>query len=435
MKIARRKVSSVMMALTYAPIWWLLGLDVFVYAIIMTLGYILNPCRVRLNKTSYFIFTAILMSLLLSLFIAIVWRGEDLVRCVAALYNLALWGTGFLVLIEMNRVIKNQPLDVIKYFRVARYIFYIFSVMIIGSFLYMLFTGKETVYPTALGIIVKSGLPGILNTARAATFVKEGWSSLGMLPRSTVMAPYPTATAVSVILLAIWAYLYIVYEEKEKKKKKRFEKAILWSLCTFCLIATASRTVIVGCCVGILLSFFLRLSPVSKMITITIILLLVGPIYNLGIYVNNMRGESSATRFVNYERAIELVLKSNPVLGYGIKPRENEGHIPLGSHSTFVSGFTKGGLLVLTLIVMLFIVIPVFYFAKYYRSHSNGEYYGQMISLFLVSYVVIIFWIVSEDVDAPAMASFLIFFQMALILNVNKMVALLQLRGGVAEGV
>src|SRR3546814_11831433 len=57
------------------------------------------------------------------------------------------------------------------------------------------------------------------------------------------------------------------------------------------------------------------------------------------------------SRFANYDRTVGRTLDHNPILGLGVKPREQDNHIAVGSHSTFVSAFTKSGTLGLSLVV------------------------------------------------------------------------------------
>src|SRR3546814_4458256 len=46
------------------------------------------------------------------------------------------------------------------------------------------------------------------------------------------------------------------------------------------------------------------------------------------------RGYSTESRFANYDRAVGRTLDHNPIRRLGVKPREQDNHIAVGSHST-----------------------------------------------------------------------------------------------------
>src|SRR3546814_17562193 len=66
------------------------------------------------------------------------------------------------------------------------------------------------------------------------------------------------------------------------------------------------------------------------------------------------------SRFANYDRTVGRTLDHNPILGLGVKPREQDNHIAVGSHSTFVSAFTKSGTLGLSLVVAYLVLLPAY---------------------------------------------------------------------------
>src|SRR3546814_8077683 len=83
------------------------------------------------------------------------------------------------------------------------------------------------------------------------------------------------------------------------------------------------------------------------------------------------RGYSTESRFANYDRAVGRTLDHNPILGLGVKPREQDNHIAVGSHSTFVSAFTKSGTLGLSLVVAYLVLLPAYRDRKSTRLNSR----------------------------------------------------------------
>jgi hypothetical protein len=128
------------------------------------------------------------------------------------------------------------------------------------------------------------------------------------------------------------------------------------------------------------------------------------------------RGYSTESRFENYDRAVGRTLEKNPILGLGVKPREQDNHIAVGSHSTFVSSFTKSGTLGLSLVVAYLVLLPAYRWLGPIagaRRRPAGEV-AELRILFNLQ-VALWVWLCFEDLDAPATAAMLIFLAFALI--------------------
>jgi hypothetical protein len=136
--------------------------------------------------------------------------------------------------------------------------------------------------------------------------------------------------------------------------------------------------------------------------------------------VEQYRAYSSESRFNNYVRAFNQTLTSNPVFGLGFKPREEDNHIAVGSHSTLVSSFTKGGTLAASLVVAyLFFVPAVRWIAVFGVAGPDDAVQRRRLQserrVLLNLQVAIWVWVCFEDIDAPAAAATLIFLAFAFI--------------------
>ena len=68
-----------------------------------------------------------------------------------------------------------------------------------------------------------------------------------------------------------------------------------------------------------------------------------------------MRNGSTGSRMLSYQLALQMTLEHNPITGLGYKPRIPELlHIPIGSHSSIISMFTKGGSVALLMLALIY---------------------------------------------------------------------------------
>ena len=109
-----------------------------------------------------------------------------------------------------------------------------------------------------------------------------------------------------------------------------------------------------------------------------------------------------------------------PVLGLGVKPREEGNHIAIGSHSTLVSSFTKGGILGFVLIMTYLFVLPMLRWLTFlsvgYGTERDCSYdWRAELRIMLNLQIAIWVWLCFEDIDAPGTAATLIFLAFAFI--------------------
>jgi hypothetical protein len=102
----------------------------------------------------------------------------------------------------------------------------------------------------------------------------------------------------------------------------------------------------------------------------------------------------------------------------GVKPLQEPDHlkIPVGSHSTPISIFTKGGFLSLC----IFFLFTVMIFLKALRStwlldrgHGSRQSRARLTTTLQIV-VLTLFWLTTKDIDAPAYGCFMAFFSIGL---------------------
>jgi len=132
------------------------------------------------------------------------------------------------------------------------------------------------------------------------------------------------------------------------------------------------------------------------------------------------REYSSESRFRNYMRAFTDTMRESPIFGLGVKPREEGNHIAVGSHSTIVSSFTKGGTIGLSLVFAYLVFIPLYRWTllivRECRDKWNVDRHWQVEWRILLNLQIAIWvWLCFEDIDAPGTAATLIFIAFSLI--------------------
>ena len=99
--------------------------------------------------------------------------------------------------------------------------------------------------------------------------------------------------------------------------------------------------------------------------------------------------------------------ETNILTGLGVKPRDDSIlTIPIGSHSSFVSSFTKGGLIGLGAMIAIYVVLLwriVRSQLLLLRAASQGRDLRALELAYLSRCVLVLLtWWVTEDFDAPA---------------------------------
>ena len=122
--------------------------------------------------------------------------------------------------------------------------------------------------------------------------------------------------------------------------------------------------------------------------------------------VAEARAGSTATRLETYTLAIRMVLEQNLIFGLGIKPVDvSLAEIPIGSHSSVISTFTRGGLIGLALFLAFYLTVAVrmmvVQVAAFTRS-ARLTIESRLELVFLARAIfIILIWYLTEDLDVP----------------------------------
>ncbi|MEO4001531.1 O-antigen ligase family protein [Mesorhizobium sp. CAU 1732] len=392
------------------PLNWFLGTSLpWIFGVSAFLAFGI----VRLSLPEWQLVTvvgALLMSLLLAMIMD--YQGQ---RALAALYNIALMLI-FILFINHGRQIDNAartrrgtwPKDAVYRAAFYAYLAYVFYMVAVQAWIAATGTVRYSFDALLLGRI--PGLPGILELYVDNVVVDSDWIAGAVQSRIHGMGVYATESAMQVVLLGLIAVVYLI-------RKRRFGWAIAAELSILpMLIPFGSRTTGLAYVASLLLVVTLWRGGLK------LAAILLGPVIVAGLLffasdivtgiesmaqsVADARAGSTESRMATYQIAVRMVLDQNLLMGLGIKPQnEYFPAIPIGSHSSVVSVFTRAGLIGLILFLAYYATLLVRIAAIQLISLSRGTFLTmearlEMAYLSRIVFVVLV-WCLTEDLDAP----------------------------------
>ena len=406
------------------PLWWALGVDFIMPHCLVGVLLLLSARPHAESTLGDHVLLCIIVTLGVSAYVGgFLIAGENM-RFVAALYNLSLWICGFLIVQQVRHLLERGPANRAALLRAGCWGFALFTIVASGAFVlgYVLHEFLLVV-PSVFGMTLGKAVPpgaALLEQSTRLVFARPDWGLPGVpMPRVTVYGPYPTATGAIAAVLGTLALLYL------QSVRRAPELAILAveGLIVLLLAFTLTRSILGGWIAGAIVANLVfgtayRRVAASAALAAAILVAALGDSSSAVGY----REYSSESRFANYARAFNETVSTNPVLGLGIKPREEGNHIPIGSHSTVVSSFTKGGTLAFSLVFTYLVLMPTFRWLAVsgavrkagddpVAARRSPAELRTLLNLQIALWV----WLCFEDIDAPATAATLIFLSLAFI--------------------
>ena len=171
-----------------------------------------------------------------------------------------------------------------------------------------------------------------------------------------VLTTYPTAGSAVLGMLGLFTVLYY------RRKGKGIAALVTLVVFVPLLILTKTRASLIGFAVGWVASGLLFGSGTQRVLRIVVVALICAyvvfdPTMESTVRLaTEYRSGSTEERALSYRTGIEKTLSENSVIGIGIKLMDVSTittiGIPVGSHSTFVSLFVKGGIVGFTAAVI-----------------------------------------------------------------------------------
>ncbi len=421
---SKKIIKLLLMPIIFMPVWWLVGLNFIIFHLFTAIAFLLVLVgkRGRLQWTiSHSFLLMFIATYLLSL--AINSHQFDVFRVVGSVYNLTYWIMGLMLMIVIQNlsVSKKDLLYLAKTMRNFGVIIGILSITTLG-FAYI-FDYSAIKFNTLLGNIIPFKTESLLlEHMFVATLLDVDWLFGKATPRVSGFFTYPTAMAISVATIMLLSSIYYRFCHVSK-----IRAALEYGLMLVALLFSTSRTVFIGIVLSVLIVTTINISRVKRLayweiVKRTFLLLslcLVFYLYFLDFmtFVLLSREGSTSFRFSLYLDTIKIAM-DNPVIGIGVKLTDERYYAPIGSHSTYIGALLKTGIIGLLFLLLFKISI----FLKWLRTKKNikGKLYEMTWIILGISYVTYSLWMITDDIDAPIIATFIYFLICGAILKLDQ---------------
>ena len=398
-----------------SPLWWLLGLNVFVYQ--FAVMWIFSKMMFQHMRTSRILvlpklaFYPVLVTLTLGASLLLNIGQNDATRSLAALYNLSFWIMGILLIIAAYNSFTERFLR--SCIDVSEALIVTIGILSFFALIFWLRGISNMEMKTPL----LQALPWferivLLKSSTTARLISSDWFAGGFRPRVFVLSPYPTALAALLIMLLP---LYVIGSSAGK-----IRKWMVGALGAGALLLTLSRTAILALIVGSTAVFVLnRRHRWGLLIGLLIIFILVWPFLMMSFdEIGDVRKGSTAFRQEMYSYTIETVMRSSPIIGIGIKPREDYLAIPLGSHSMYLSILLRSGILGVMAFIAFQVNIVIVWFRGTRKSMTPQlRSFWTAVGIALFSMCL---WMATEDLDAPQLVAFVYFLFVGILAMLSR---------------
>ncbi len=405
------------------PLVWFLGLDFIALHVFAALLVVACPAALQRLTLGDYLLLSLISIFGISAYVVGFVQAQETARFIAALYNLSFWVCGLILILQVRHLWAQGEDERVRLLRAAHFAFIIVvaSCWALFAFAYAVHNmSLET--PSVFGILAGNHIPAaapLLQRYSSLVYTLVDWGLPGVpMPRVQVFGPYPTATAATVAVLGAFSLMYL----NIRRPAARLLPLLVEGMILLTVAITLSRSVVGGWCVGIVVASLLFGDPFRRVGVIVGATCFAGLLSVASINLTaatEYRNYSSDSRFHSYAHAVSETVASNPILGLGIKPRE-ESHIAVGSHSTLVSSFTKGGVLGLGVAAIFLFLRPAWRWALIaaatLASHrALSPVHRAELRILLNLQFTLWAWLCFEDIDAPATAAALIFIAISLI--------------------
>lgn len=405
-----------------APLWWLLGLNLFFYHAFSFVLFIAVTHRLtRMNRPlflspSFFFLFSIVIIYAFSL--AIHTLDQDFSRVMASAYNLSFWVMGAMLTVALSNAFTCiEDLNVVLKAFIVLATF--MGLLAVSMLVYVGMGGKSLVFQTPLyGLGKFFGETTLVQQSLSVILLIFDWFAASARARFNAFAPYPTATAGTVVILLLMTLTYGLI----KKRAKSPFFVLLWAANLLALFMSLARMSVLAFVVSLLVVYLLgkKRGWIGILILFSL-LILAAPWISQGMaFFWGLREGSGTARIELYLHSLRQLEGVNWITGLGIKPREISAfEFPLGSHSSYVSLLFRTGLFGFA----AFILFQVWLLLRWYWTKRPVQE-ERVLFLFWRGLGWVFFamamWMVTEDLDAPQLLAFLYFSLVGLFEGLHK---------------
>jgi hypothetical protein len=399
-------------SLVLAPLWWFLGMNLFVYHLVAGLFFMTLIHESASRNRSLFIPPSV-RQLLLLIAIYIISLGIHMGsgekgRVLASCYNLSFWILGTLMVLAMSNAFRIRDIPWLrKHFLVMACQVVLFA----GVMLFLVIRGTRSVIFTtplyALSGLVGSAQESLFDcTVQLVILQIDWWAS--WLVRMNYLAPYPTQTGGTIVLIM----MMLLMAPAARTKSYALLRGGLFVGCLGAVLMTLARMSVTASLVSAFLSLalFQKKHSVLRAFALSLMLLILIPWILHGLdWLLQFRKVSTEGRLSLYLYSLNMLEGVDWIIGLGLKPLADKAYnLPSGSHSTYLTLIFKTGILGLS--VFLFFQISLWrrWLGLKSMALRDPETKGLWRAFGAVLMAMSV-WMLTDDLDAPQIVVFLFF--------------------------
>lgn len=399
------------------PLWWVLGFNIFIYQLVVYVSFV--RLLVSSFKTNQVLrlpgpilwYGVFLLSYLASMLLNA--SSQPLQRILSSMNHFLVFIMG-LLLVMMVCCLDHEKIQR-NFFRACWILSGVTGILGV-IFLGLWFLGHNNIeFPSLVGYVFPSiSEYPFFYLFSIVRIISSDWI-FTELPRLSIYSAVQTATGGFIMMVLP---LGMAHVKLNGIRGFAYYPVLLCTLTV--LLFSLSRSAI--CAFLAALSFVWFLEKRNRLILSLVVLVLTffGArwLYQGLIWILNLRPGSTVGRISVYSDALKIVMEENPLMGIGVRPRNEFTMMAIGSHSTYVGLLVVAGFLGLC----LFGLFQLTTFATWLRQ--KGFLAGrdqEIIWRYLgISYVGALLWFLTDTLDTLPFVAYTYFLVAGCILGFQR---------------
>jgi hypothetical protein len=398
--------------LVLAPLWWFLGMNLFVYHLTAGLFFmaLIHESASR-NRSLFVPPSARQLLLLIAIYVislGIHMGSGEKGRVMASCYNLSFWILGMLMVLVMSNAFRVRDIPWLRrHFLVMACQVVLFA----GVMLFLVIRGTRSVIFTtplyALSGWVGSAQESLFDcTVQLVILQIDWWAS--WLVRMNYLAPYPTQTGGTIALIM----MMLLMAPATRTKSYALLRGGLFLGCFGAVLMTLARMSVTAALGSAFLSLalFQKKNSAVRAFALLLALAMMVPWILHGLdWLLQFRKVSTEGRLSLYLYSLNMLEGVDWIIGLGLKPFADKAYnLPSGSHSTYLTLIFKTGILG----VSVFLYFQISLWRRWLGLKSLALRDPETKGLWRAFGAVLMamsVWMLTDDLDAPQIVVFLFF--------------------------
>ncbi len=408
-------------SISLVPLWWILGADFFVYHL-FSLYFIAKYPKVFLPDDARKVSLLMVVIMLgVGLVVSAITMDYEPFRYFAAFNNMSVLFVGYCYYCLVLHFLLNSSNNFYTLWKSVFPISLVYIILSVFLFYFVLGGSSESIIlPTFLGLITPDA-PGLLGQYQKAILVSSNWFMGDSHPRLFILAPYATGTAIVGCCAAFISLAYL-----QRRGVSANIRMVFMLIMFVGVVLTLSRATIAGyiLAMGVIFISAIPFRLVMVVLPMAPVVFLLAFPYLISIFDASLesRQGSTDTRMFSYLLSFKIVLEENILTGIGVKPRFEHMLIPVGSHSTFVGLFVRGGVLALVFAIFFFVLSPVYRCLQIYKANTMRQDVLSRDGIYIIAcYICCALFLIFQDVDAYPTLCVLISISIAALESTARM--------------